>query len=458
MQKDLTKDNIGSLIRHIAIPASIGFFFNTMFNVVDAFWGGKLGTDALAAMSASFPVFFLIIAVASGIGSASSALVANSLGQKNELRAKEYYLVSVIIGVVVSALLTILGLLAAKPLFENLGLSGASLAYALDYTNVIFYGTVFFVLAGVLNSYLTALGDSKTFRNALIIACILNVFLDPWFMYGGFGVPAMGLKGIALATITLQALQCLYIGFKSRKAHILRGFRQLRFKLGTVKEIIGQSIPSSLSMTTVAIGSFIITYFIAKFGTDAVAAYGTAIRIEQIVLLPTIGLNIAALALVGQNNGAGKFDRIRVIMKVITRYGVYVAITALVLLFAFGKLMMKVFSDDAAVVGIGATYLYFAAFIFLSYVIMFTYGSALQGIKRPGLNLWISIARQIVLPIVIFYPITAVYDLPIEYIWGAVLAINWIGAALSLVLFKKMLAKTEAGSQQTASASNENQL
>ncbi|HYC34518.1 MAG TPA: MATE family efflux transporter [Candidatus Paceibacterota bacterium] len=441
--KSLVSAPIGPLIKHIAIPASVGFFFNTMFNVVDTFWGGKLGTESLAAMSASFPVFFIIIALASGISSASSALIANALGQKNEQHAKEYYLVSVLLGIVISIVLTIIGLLAAKLLFQTLGISGSTLTFALDYTYVIFYGTAFFILAGILNSYLTAIGDSKTYRNALIASCILNIVLDPWFMYGGFGVPALGLKGIALATILLQLMQCIYIGMKVRKQQILQGFRELAFNFKIVKEIITQSIPASLSMTTVAIGSFIITYFIAKYGDAAVAAYGTAVRIEQIVLLPTIGLNIAVLALIGQNNGAKRFDRVREIMRTSMKYGSYMAILALVLIIAEGRLMMKIFSDDPEVVRIGSVYLYFAAFIFLAYVILFCYGSALQGLKKPGMSLVISIARQIILPLAAFYPIVFIFELPITYVWASILVITWIAALFIYMAFKKKLAQEE---------------
>lgn len=433
MRPNLTEGNIGSLVRHIAIPASVGFFFNTLFNVVDTYYGGKLGTDALAAMSASFPVFFLIIAISSGISIASSALIGNTLGEKKEELAKKYYLTSVFIGIVISIILTILGLLTGKMLFESMGLTGKALTYALDYTNVIFYGTIFFVMASILNSYLTAIGDSKTFRNMLIFGSILNIFLDPWFMFGGFGVPAFGLKGIAFSTILIQFLQCIVIIIKLRKENILNGFRNFVFNLKIVKEIILQAIPSSFNMMTVAIGSFIITFFISKYGKEAVAAYGTAIRIEQIALLPTIGLNIASLSLIGQNYGAKNYARIREIIKVCLQYGAVVSVFSFFFLILFGKTFMQFFSEDPNVIKIGVEYLRVASLVFMSYVILFVSSSALQGIKKPNRGISISVFRQVLAPLVVFYFLATKLHLPLIWIWISIFVINWVSA---IVLYK----------------------
>lgn len=440
----LTEGDIAKLVWKIALPASIGFFFNTMFNVVDAFYGGKLGTDALAAMSASFPIFFLIIAASSGVGSAASSLIGNALGAKDTKKAKEYYLTAIFIGVAVSVVLTIIGLLVSKPLFEELGLQGTSLQYALDYTNMIFYGTIFFVLANILNSYLLAIGDTKTFSKSLIFSFILNVILDPWFMYGGFGVKPMGLAGIAFATILVQLIQCIYIGFKSRKLHLLRGFRELKCSRETVKEIFVQAVPSSVNMMTVAIGSFILTYFIGVYGTDAVAAYGTAVRIEQIILIPSIGLNIAALALAGQSSGARNYERIREIIKATTRIALYLSGVALIVLLFGGKLLMKVFSKDPTVISIGTTYLYFAAFIFLSYILIFVGSSILQAVKRPSKALAISVVRQIIVPVILFTIVTKVFHLEITAIWTLILITNWLGAFVTNKIVERELKVLEA--------------
>lgn len=140
---ELTTKSIPQLIKQIAVPASVGFFFNTMYNVVDTFFGGLISTQAIAALSLSFPVFFIIIAFGSGIGTGATALISNSLGSNNQTEAKKFTAQSLSFTVIVSLFLTFVGVIISPPLFKLLGASGEYLELALSYINVIFYGTIF---------------------------------------------------------------------------------------------------------------------------------------------------------------------------------------------------------------------------------------------------------------------------------------------------------------------------
>lgn len=157
----LTDGSISKQILMITIPASIGFFFNTMFNVVDTYFGGKLGDSALAGLSAAFPAFFIIIAASTGIATATTALIANHMGGGDNNGAKEYYIQGIFMGIISGIILTIVGVVFAKPLLNLLNLSESVMFYALDYLYIIFIGTTFFILASVLNSYLNAEGNTK---------------------------------------------------------------------------------------------------------------------------------------------------------------------------------------------------------------------------------------------------------------------------------------------------------
>jgi hypothetical protein len=154
---------IPRLIAQLAVPASIGMFFNTMFNVVDTYFSGLISTEAVAALSLSFPVFFVILAVGFGVSTGATALIANALGAGDEHRARLYAIQSVSFSVLLSVILTLVGLWAAPALFAFLGASGSYLAIALAYINVIFLGLVFFSLNFVFNAILSAQGDTKSF-------------------------------------------------------------------------------------------------------------------------------------------------------------------------------------------------------------------------------------------------------------------------------------------------------
>ena len=166
----LTTKPIPGLIAQLAIPASIGMFFNTMYNVVDTYFSGLISTEAIAALSLSLPSIFVILAIGFGISTGATALIANTLGAGDEKKAQRYAIQSVSFTFLLSMALTLIGFFAAPYLFRFLGASGTYLAISLSYINIIICGLVFFSLTFVLNAILTAQGDTKTFRNVLISA------------------------------------------------------------------------------------------------------------------------------------------------------------------------------------------------------------------------------------------------------------------------------------------------
>ena len=382
---DFTHAQIPTLIRKLAVPASVGFIFNTLFNVVDTYWGGKISTSALAAMGLTFPVFFIILSMGIGMGTGTTALISQSLGAKRFDEADKYGFQAISLSVINSVFLTIIGLVIAPTLFVILGATSEYLDIAVEYMDIILYGTFFFLINSILNALLNARGDTKTYRNYLILGFFLNVLFDPWFMYGGFGVPRMGIAGIALATILIQALGTIYLIVITRRRKV---FEHARFNDFIPKKkyfiaLFEQGFPASLNMLTVAIGIFVITYFAGKFGKEAVAAYGIATRIEQIALLPTIGLNIAALTLAGQNMGAGLPERVFESWKLNIRYGLLIMSIGVIGVAIFARQLINAFTGDLKVIEIGAEYLHIAVLFFFAYVFLNISVSTLQGMKKP---------------------------------------------------------------------------
>jgi len=444
---DLTRGNISKQIKMIAIPASIGFFFNTMYNVVDTYFGGLVSTDALAALSLSFPVFFVIIALGTGISTGATALIANALGAKDEKRARMYALQAITFSVLVSLVLTFAGFIAAAFLFRILGAQGEYLAIATSYIDIILIGSVFFGLTFVINGILNAQGDTKTFSNFLIFGFFLNVLLDPLFMFGWLGFPALGLDGVAWATVVIQLVGVFYMGRVIIKKNIFcNGCGKMFYpRLEYFREISAQGFPASLNMMTVAIGIFVITYFISPFGKAAVAAYGIATRVDQIAMLPSIGLNIAGLALVGQNNGAGKYERCRTAYKTVLRYGLMVSTVGMAGVLLFARQLMELFTKDPQVVAIGTHYLHISAFIYWAYAVLYIVTSVLQGLKKPIFAIWIGIYRQILMPLIIFYLLSRALGWGLDGVWWGIFTINWTATIISLwyakVIMKKLFSR-----------------
>ena len=436
MTSDLTTAPIPELIRRLAIPAGTGFFFNTMFNVVDVWYGGRLSTTALAAMSLSFPVFFILLAVGTGVSTGATALIGNALGRGDREEARCFVLQALSFALLHALALSVFGMIFLPSLFRFMGADGEYLTLALSYMNVIYAGASFFLLNFVMSAILNSHGNTVTYRNFLITGFFLNLALDPWFMYGGLGLPPMGLPGIAFATIMIQCFGNFYMFTQLRRTGTLQRFtlRELLPRRRYYWELFGQGMPAAMNMMTVSIGVFVITWFVGRFGQAAMAAYGIGTRVEQLALLPVMGLNISTLALTAQNYGAGRIDRIRKTLTVSLRYGSILAVSGSVLALAFTGELMRFFSSDPAVIAAGVGFLRIEALVFPAYVLLYVCMSAMQGVKRPLFAIWIGLYRQIVAPLLAFHLLTTVLAWGIMGIWWGIFGVTW-SAAIMVVIY-----------------------
>jgi len=437
----LLSDPIPRLLRRLAVPVGIGFFFNTMFNVVDTFYGGLVSTQALAVMSLAFPTFFVVIAVGAGISTGATALIGHALGGGDREEARRFSVQAISFGLIHGILLSILGPLLTPLLFRWLGAEGGYLAEALSYINVLLVGAVFFILNQVLNASLNASGDTRSFRNFLVAGFFLNLVYDPWFLFGGLGVPPLGLPGIAWATVAVQLCGNVYLLTRVRRTGLLSGFRPafLLPRRSTYLELARQGFPASLNLLTVAVGIFVITWFLGRFGQDAVAAYGIAARLEQIALLPVMGLNVATLALVAQNSGAGQTGRVRQAIKGALVGGVSIMAGVAVLFFLFADGLVQLFTRDPQVIAIGASYLHVAALVLCAYVILYINVFALQGLKLPQFAIWIGLYRQFLMPLPVFYLFSLHFGWGVKGIWWGIFLVTWSAAVISIVYIRRVM-------------------
>jgi len=424
---DLRLDPIPSLIRQLAAPASVGMLFSTLLTVVDTWYAGMLSPTALAALSLAGPVFFLVMTLGIGIGQATNALVGNELGAEDIPGARRLALQAIIFATLVALGAALIGFFATPSLFRLMGGEEPYLTPATQYMNVVLLGSAFFALSIVINSILNTRGDTKSYRNAQIVAFIANIGLDPLFMFT-FG---LGVVGVAVATIFVQGGVVVYLLYKVLRLDFMvkPQVSEMKPHWPSYSALASQSIPTSLSMMLVAIGSVIIVAFVTRFGESAMAAYSVALRIEQLILLPVIGINIAALSLTGVNFGANQLLRVREIYKVGIRYALILMVTGAVVLVVFARQVMGIFTADQEVISIGVNYLYFEAFILPAYALTFLSNAVLQGLKKPTIALYFNIVRQVVGQLILFWLAVEVLKTSINGIWGSVLILNWILAA-----------------------------
>ena len=435
---NLTSNPIGRLLKRIAIPASIGSLFQTLFNLVDTFFAGKISSEALAALAKSFPLYFLIISAGIGIVAGCNSLIANCLGERNKKAATIYSYNTLLFAVLFSMIITFGGIYFSYDLLKIMGNSNASISLAKEYTDIIFLGSIVFLIQTSFNAILYSQGDTKSYRNFLIVGLIFNIILNPIFIFGLFFIPAFGIAGLAISTILIQFAGCVYLFLKVNKTELKIVLKIENFfpRRNFLVSIFHQVMPITFSLFLVAIGSFILLFFINIFGDSAIAGYGAAIRFEHLFTLPVIGLNIAVVSIASQNFGARRFNRIREVYFKGIFFGVIIMCFASAIIYLLSESIILIFSNDLEVIKFGSQYLKIAAFIIPVYPIFFISNAFFTAVKKTSLIFYNNLFRLIILPAIIVWSILNIFNGEFQDIFFGLLYMNWIFGFFVLLLVR----------------------
>lgn len=311
MQPSLTEGSIAKALVRIAVPIVFSSVLQTMYQIVDTFWVGRLSADAVAAVSLAFPINFLLIALGGGLPIAGTVLIAQYKGRGDESAMNHVAAQTFLMVFAVSIVLSGFGFAFSEQIMRLMGAPADILASATDYLRVTFLGFVFVFGYFVFESLMRGLGSVRAPMFIVLFTVVLNAILDPLFIFGWGRVPAWGVSGAAIATLVTQAVATA-IGF----AILLRGKHGLHLKAADfrpdwafMKKAFSIGFPSSIEQSARAFGATIMTALVAGFGTVTLAAMGIGIRVLMFAVIPAMGLSIATSALVGQNIGARKMDR-----------------------------------------------------------------------------------------------------------------------------------------------------
>jgi putative MATE family efflux protein len=438
---DLTTGSMASHFRALAIPAAFGMLFATLYNVVDVYWAGRLSTDAQAGLAIGFQAFFILMAVGFGLSSALSALVSNAKGSKDAEQTQTFIAQGLIYGVIATVVLMIVGWFLGPILITLVSEPGAYRDAALGYFHWLIFALPGFFLAYGGNGILQAHGDSRSMQRALTVAFFVNIGLNPLLMFGIDGVwGGMGFNGIAVATIFSQTAVMVFIVSRILKLDAMQSVTRASFRpiRDIFAQITAQLIPASSAMMVMFVSGFVVQFALKEFGGAAVAAYGVALRIEQILLLPVLGMTGALLPIAGQNFGAKDFDRVRAALRFCWMTGFAMAVVATPVLLFAGGWAISLFSDDPEVIRIGSSYLRVDAFLFPIYMMLFSINSLLQALKKPIWTLWISIYRQGFGVAFFIWVFISVLDFSVWGVWLGIATAVTSGWVLSLIVASKI--------------------
>ncbi len=381
-KNDLTT---GSILKHLisfSIPLLLGNLLQALYNTIDSIWVGRfIGPKALGAVSVSFPVIFILVSLVMGITMATTVLVAQYAGAKDQKMIIKTINNSMLLLTFAAIVITIIGLLFSKKILIWMNTPQDILAYATDYLNIFFIGMIFMFGYNVVSAVLRGLGDSRTPLRFLFISTIINLVLDPVFILGFGWIPRMGIRGAALATILAQSISFfLALRYLDKHSHLIK-FRIADWKLSkelTVK-MIKIGLPSGLQQIVVSFGMIVMTGIINSFGTETVAAFGAASRLDQFAHMPAMSLGLAVSTLTGQNIGAGKKERVKEIYKWGSIATVFITACITIIVLAMPTTILRLFTTDVSVLEIGSRYLRIVGISYIPFALMFITNGILRG-------------------------------------------------------------------------------
>jgi putative MATE family efflux protein len=434
VKRDLTKGPVLKVLIGMSIPIIITNLLQSAYQMTDTFWLGRLGAEAVAAVSLTFPVLFLGFSLAIGLSIAATVLIAQAMGrgdsERVDLLATQSYVFMGLIGIALS----IVGSIFAGQLMSLIGAQGEVLALATNYLRISLVGVPFLFAFAIYQSVVRGVGDVRAPLFIVHATVLLNLVLDPLFIYGFGPVPALGVGGAAMASVVTQALSAM-IGFVLLRTGSVRLRRAYLIpRLDIIRLLVRIGIPSSFDSGARAFSFIIMAGIVAALGTDAIAAYGIGQSILGFIIIPALGLSIGTTAMVGQTIGARMNDRairtIRVGVKI--GFGVLSIVGLLIVLFAPSIIAFFV-PGESEVIMLGTQFLRIIGFTFGLIGIQMVISGALRGAGRARAPLWITLINLYIIQLPLAWYLSAYTSFGPVGVWVAVAVANVFGALLALI-------------------------
>jgi putative MATE family efflux protein len=402
MAKKTSRLASGPVGRHLidmTVPVLFGIATMMGQALIDAWFIGQVGVDALAAYSFGFPILMIVTSVAIGLGAGTSSVVARALGNHDRRRARRLSTDSIILSFLVTAFIAGIGIFTIDPLFRMLGASEELLPLIRSFMTILYLGVPFIVVGMVGMASMRATGDTRLPGKLMVIASVLNIILDPILIFGIGPVPALGLDGAALAALIARG--AIFVGtvyflrVRLRLLVLSLPSREVLFR--SWRDILHVGLPAAGTNIIVPMGATIVTAMIASFGTEAVAGFGAASRIETMMLVLYYAMSSIIGPFVGQNLSAGKEDRIMQSLWLCTAFCIASGLVIAVFLAALSGVLPGFFSDDPEAIRVTRLFLWIVPVSYGAYGMVMVMNAAFNGLGKPMPGVWISLIRILVL-------------------------------------------------------------
>lgn len=418
----------------LSLPMMMGMALQTLYNVTDLVFVGRLGGDAVAALTFNMPVMFFVIGMTFGLGTAATSVIARFIGVGDKTQADNAAEHSMLIGLAIGFVMVVGALSFKYPILALFGASGAVLDLAVTYFEVVVPGFVFSILNVGFRSVMAGEGDARTPMALQGVGILLNIILDPLLIFWA----GLGVAGAAWATVVSQLvvlLAFLFYVFVRKGTYLRLSFRDFAPSAKIARDILSIGIPASAAIVIMAVGGMCFNRIVSAFGSNAVAGFGVGGRVDSIYFLPMFALASSQVTLVGMFLGAGRVDLIKRTMAYVMRIAQIMSCALAVTFYLFAPQICAVFTDEPEIIEVSVSYIRVVVFAFPFVTIGVICGRAFQGLGHGMPGLILTSLRVVLISVPLALILTRVFDYGLSAVWlafplsaatSSLLALGWI--------------------------------
>ena len=442
----------------LALPMMLSMLLIMLYNIADSIWVAGLGADALAAIGFITPLFMVLVGLGNGIGAGANSLIARYIGANNYKQANNAALHGILLSVIVSVIFTVLIEVFMVPILQFMG-AGNTIQYALDYSYIIFGFLFIFVYSGVASAIFRSEGDMRRATIAIAVTAILNIILDPVFIY----VLNFGISGAAWATVLSATMSCIVMSYwiwGKKDLYLDLSFKNFDYQSYIMLDTLQVAIPSTLeNIVFSALAIIINSMLVMADGTTAVAVYTASMRIVQLAMIPLIGIGTAVLTVAGVAYGAHNYKNLQTAHSYSIKLGFIVSIALGIVIYIFSPQIASMFAYTSASSTL-APQIAHAISVLTLFVLAIPHGimssMMFQGVGKGIYSLLITLLRSLILESVFAYIFCFIFGWGVVGIYAGVILGCFVGGTVGYIWAKVFIRKFKQISIKKYKAKTEN--
>lgn len=434
-KNEMEEMDLRKLSIKMSIPMVISMISLALYNLVDSIFVSNIGTEALTAISLSYPIQAIITGIALGTGIGINSLISRKLGEKQEETVQNVTLHGILLMIIIYIIIAIFGGTLLETLFMTFTQDKLTVSYAVSYLSIcMFYsfGLLFQILFEKISE---AFGKTVYSMVIQFSGAVINLILDPILIYGLLGMPALGVKGAAIATVIGQ-ISGMSIGLILLKKNCISfSLKRFKYSFNIIKDIFSVGLPSIISESMAAFVTLILNKLLISFSDFAVPLWGIYNKVQSFIFMIVYGFNYGMIPIVGYNYGAKKYDRMKQTIRIFIVYAEVIMAAGVIIFMFLGKTIFNIYGAEQGIVDIGINALRILSLGFLFAGISLVLSSVFQATGKGIYSLIIFVLRQLIINIPMIYLLKNHID--INTVWY-VFVISEISAMIvSLILYKK---------------------